>query len=473
MLAFSIVVFALLLSAVSLSVIRYYVISDTIQFTGEAVAEHFAQISVFRSLFEGDGDGTGGAGESGESETHDHGGTEGSAAGSSSYSYTTPSNQSASVPGTGAPFDAEELEQTRRFVQMHFGVYNIETANFYNTSGTVFFSYDPAIVGTGVGDPWIHSYHDAREGRTTAQEPEGDRLHLWIPIHATASGNVVGVVEIVRNIAEINEKIRAMQTVMIVAVLAGMALLFFSLRTIFLSSARTIESKNRELQQLLGTIERTYEESLQTLSSALDLRDNETQGHSFRVTSYAFFLGQRMGLSRRELAELVRGALLHDVGKIGVPDRILLKPDRLTEEEWEVMRKHPEIGYNMLKHIEFLAPSLGVVLCHHERWDGSGYPNRLKGDRIPLAASIFAVCDTYDAITSDRPYRRGKGYAEAAAEIARCRGTQFHPAVVDAFLSIPEEQWRALSRLDGGESGGGRMALPWDGLAGGSRAAGA
>jgi HD-GYP domain-containing protein (c-di-GMP phosphodiesterase class II) len=170
------------------------------------------------------------------------------------------------------------------------------------------------------------------------------------------------------------------------------------------------------------------------------------------VTAYAVRLGQEMGLSRDELRELARGALLHDVGKIGIPDAILNKPAKLTDAEYEEMKQHVQHGYQMLRHIEFLQPALAVVRYHHERWEGGGYPHGIAGREIPVFALIFAVCDTYDAITSNRPYRRGRSYTEARAEIIRCRGTQFSPEVVDTFLRIPEQEWTGapLSPLTGG-----------------------
>jgi HD-GYP domain-containing protein (c-di-GMP phosphodiesterase class II) len=135
---------------------------------------------------------------------------------------------------------------------------------------------------------------------------------------------------------------------------------------------------------------------------------------------------------------------LHDVGKIGVPDAILLKPGKLTEAEWVIMRKHVHTGYQMLSHIEFLQLSLDVVKHHHESWDGNGCPSGLRGEEIPLFARIFALCDTYDAITSDRPYRLRRHHAEARAEIIRCSGIQFSDEVVAAFLRIPEEEWTSI-----------------------------
>ncbi len=192
-----------------------------------------------------------------------------------------------------------------------------------------------------------------------------------------------------------------------------------------------------ELRRLNRQLSDSYESTLQALSRALDTRDAETEEHSQRVRRYTELIGRNIGLATEEIAHLSRGALLHDIGKIGVPDAILLKPGGLTTEEIEAMRKHPAIGYTMIAHIPFLAPAAEIVLHHHESFDGSGYPGGLARDRIPLGARIFAVVDTLDAMTSDRPYRTALSYEEAFAEIKRERGRQFDPEIVDVLLSVP------------------------------------
>jgi HD-GYP domain-containing protein (c-di-GMP phosphodiesterase class II) len=175
--------------------------------------------------------------------------------------------------------------------------------------------------------------------------------------------------------------------------------------------------------------------------TALDFRDNETHGHSRRVVEYAVIVAEAMNVGEPELTWIRRGAILHDVGKIGVSDAILRKPGKLDPEEWEEMKLHPEMGYRMLKHIRFLKPALEIVHCHQERWDGSGYPRGLKGDEIPLGARIFSAVDTFDAMTSDRPYRAALSIQAARDEIDRYKGIQFDPRVAEAFLAIDERVW--------------------------------
>ena len=203
----------------------------------------------------------------------------------------------------------------------------------------------------------------------------------------------------------------------------------------------TERHKTIELNKALDEIEVTYNSTLEALSTALDYRDNETEGHSQRVVRYSLEIGKTLGLTDSEIETLVRGTLLHDIGKIGVPDSILRKPAKLTEEEWVEMRKHVEYGYRMLKDIPFLKEASLIVLHHQERYDGTGYPQGLKGNDIVIGARIFAVVDTYDSMTSDRPYRKALTDTVAREEICRCRSSQFDPDVVDTFFKIPKEEW--------------------------------
>lgn len=179
-----------------------------------------------------------------------------------------------------------------------------------------------------------------------------------------------------------------------------------------------------------------YEATIEGWSHALDLRDRETEGHSRRVTELTVKLAEALGTRNNEIMHIRRGALLHDMGKIGVPDSILHKPDKLTDEEWAVMRQHPQLVYDMLYPIEYLRPALEIPFCHHEKWDGTGYPRGLKGEEIPIAARLFAVVDVWDALTSDRPYRPAWSEAEAFTYIREQSGRHFDPQVVELFFKL-------------------------------------
>ena len=207
---------------------------------------------------------------------------------------------------------------------------------------------------------------------------------------------------------------------------------------IAIDNARLFEG----LQQSNMELFMAYDATIEGWSRALDLRDKETEGHTQRVTEMTQKLAETMGISREELAHIRRGALLHDIGKMGVPDHILLKPGPLTPEEWVSMRKHPQHAYDMLVPIEYLRQALDIPYCHHEKWDGTGYPRKLAGAQIPLAARIFSVVDVWDAVTSDRPYRLAWSKEQAIEHIRAGSGTFFDPVVVDAFLDmLNQELW--------------------------------
>jgi response regulator RpfG family c-di-GMP phosphodiesterase len=209
---------------------------------------------------------------------------------------------------------------------------------------------------------------------------------------------------------------------------------------------KRVRDRTAELQQALGDLEATYGTTLWALVAALDAREHEVSNHSQRVVRYSLAIARRMGLSEGEFATLGRGALLHDIGKIGISDGILLKPGKLTDEEWVEMRRHPQIGFDILKAIPFLGGPAEIVLSHQERFDGRGYPRGLAGEAIPLGARIFAIADTYDAMTSDRPYRKRNTPEAAQAEVRRCSGTQFDPRCAEAFLAIPVDELIDLAR---------------------------
>ena len=207
-----------------------------------------------------------------------------------------------------------------------------------------------------------------------------------------------------------------------------------------------VEQRTIELDKALNSLEGAYRSTLKALTAALETRDSETHGHSERVVTYSLRLGREYGLSSEEMKALEFGSLLHDIGKIGVPDSILRKPAKLTEEEWVRMREHPLHGQQILRGIEFLQGASRVVAQHHEKWDGTGYPLGLRKEDIDICARIFAVADAFDAITSDRVYRRGKPYEAAAQELDDWAGRQFDPKVVEAFHRVPKEDWEELHR---------------------------
>ncbi len=207
-----------------------------------------------------------------------------------------------------------------------------------------------------------------------------------------------------------------------------------------------VHKRTQQLEAAMADLERSYDITLEALGDALDLKDAETEGHSKRVTAFTMAIARALNMPQEKVRVISRGAFLHDVGKMAIPDAILRKPGSLTKEEILKMREHCYHGYQMLRKIPFLAEAAEIVYAHQEYWDGTGYPRGLKGEQIPLGARIFAVADTLDAITSDRPYRAARPVSAARAEIGRWSGRQFDPEVVRVFLSMPESIWDYLRK---------------------------
>jgi response regulator RpfG family c-di-GMP phosphodiesterase len=207
-----------------------------------------------------------------------------------------------------------------------------------------------------------------------------------------------------------------------------------------------VSERTQQLRTALQQTERSYEDTLEALGAAIDLRDSPTAGHSRRVFLYSMELAKSIGGLEQEIRSIAMGAWLHDIGKLAIPDRVLLKPGPLTDSEWEIMRRHARIGYELVKSISFLAGAAEIVLTHHERFDGSGYPQKMKADEIPFGARIFAVADTLDAMTSDRPYRAALPLQTARDVIERGSGTLFDPLVAAAFLRVPSGTCETIAK---------------------------
>jgi putative nucleotidyltransferase with HDIG domain len=371
---------------------------------------------------------------------------------------------------------AEEDELTQ-FVTFHFSIYNVVATQFFDRTGKIVFSYDATEVGRQIDSATLPGLAQALRGMRTSTRtaviadprlaipgstigygtfdthhmdgmtasgslPPGmarlSALEAWIPV--LQKGQVVGSVVVWRDMTAIDAALMRIQISIAGIILAAAVLLWLVLRGVYVRSSKQIVAQATALTGALADRERTYDSTLQSLANALDVRDSETGGHSDRVLRYMDLVIEQVDVDAASLSMLRRGALLHDIGKIGVPDNVLRKPSALSEAEWVTMRKHPEYGARIVAGIPFLEDVSKIVRHHHERWDGAGYPDRLAGESIPLGARIFAVADSFDAMTSDRPYRRAMSIDAACAEIARCRGTQFDPVVADAFGLVPRER---------------------------------
>ncbi|WPX10165.1 HD-GYP domain-containing protein [Caldicellulosiruptor danielii] len=252
---------------------------------------------------------------------------------------------------------------------------------------------------------------------------EGFKAYYAVPL--IAKGRVLGVLEVfMRNPRNVNNEWREF-----LETLAGQV-------AIAIDNAELFNNLQRSNIELL----KAYDETIEALSYALDLKDKETEGHSQRVTDLTLRIAKEMGIPEEQLIHIKRGALLHDIGKMGIPDSILLKPGKLSDEEWAIMKMHPVYAYQMLSQIEYLRPALDIPYCHHEKWDGSGYPWGLKGKEIPLAARIFAIVDVFDALSNDRPYRKAWQIEKVLEYIREQSGKHFDPQIVEVFVRLIKEK---------------------------------
>jgi|GEM_PF-246490 len=267
----------------------------------------------------------------------------------------------------------------------------------------------------------IHALYESRESLNRKILLDGENFTDYYGVPLIAKGEVKGVLEVFRR-AHIESD---QEWEDFLEALAGQAGLAIDNATLF----QNLQRSNLELGM-------AYESTLEGWSAALDLRDKETEGHTLRVTNLTLRLAKHMGLNDKDLMQIRRGALLHDIGKMGVPDRILLKPDNLTAEEWAIMQRHPVYAHELLSRIEYLRPALSIPYCHHEKWNGTGYPRGLKGEEIPLDARVFSVVDVYDALVSDRPYRPAWTKEKALEYIRSLSGVDFDPRVVTGFLEL-------------------------------------
>lgn len=266
-------------------------------------------------------------------------------------------------------------------------------------------------------------------------------FNLYVPIKYKE--NIAGVLMLQIPEVVIKSHVDMLLKEIILTMSGGLLVLFLLLIRILYSASKTLRNQNNELINQKAEIETAYKQlsdsyrnTISALSNAVDARDAYTAGHSERVTKISLLIGENLGLSADEMKKLEYAALFHDIGKIGIPDHILLKNSKLTDEEFAIIQKHPEMGVNILKSIEFLDDILPIIMHHHERYIGNGYPDKLSGERIPLCSKIISVADTYDAMTSNRPYRKKLQHEVAVDEILRNKQVQFDARIVDAFLVI-------------------------------------
>jgi HD-GYP domain-containing protein (c-di-GMP phosphodiesterase class II) len=300
-----------------------------------------------------------------------------------------------------------------RFIEMNAGYE--EFTGRPDLPGLTLLEAFPDMAGSGVQQRLDQVYrtgepYAASEERILVAGPDGEPVEVYrnLIYKATrdAEGQVTGVFILAHDVTEL------------------------------VQGREQLNRRQQELEQLNEELRAAYDTTIEGWARALDLKDHDTEGHSRRVTDLTVALARQLGYPEGEIVHLRRGALLHDIGKIGIPESILRKPGKLNEEEWALMQEHPNLAKKVLSEIPFLQPALDIPLYHHEKWDGSGYPNGLQGEEIPLAARMFAVIDVYDALVNDRPYRLAMDRGEALEIIEDQAGQHFDPRVVAAFLAL-------------------------------------
>ena len=259
--------------------------------------------------------------------------------------------------------------------------------------------------------------------------------------------DISGVFEVYIPYSKVTKHTTLLNRLISVIIFSGLLVLYLLLLKLIQIASRTLISQNQSLKEQKNSLEKvftelnsSYKNTVATLSKAVDARDPYTAGHSERVASLSLKIGKAHGLSEERMETLEISALFHDIGKLGVPDNILLMPGKLNDHEFQKIKEHPSIGVNILKNIDFLKDALPIILHHHERYSGKGYPDGISGEAIPLEARIISVADAYDAMTSDRPYRKSLTHEEAINEIIKFKGIQFDPEIADSFLSINPER---------------------------------
>jgi len=344
------------------------------------------------------------------------------------------------------PLTGEQYSEFDSFVQGEIISADTIRVRIWGQDGTLVYSSDsPGQIGQNF--PLDQRLAAAFSGSTASQVADspddlgapasvdsGSVLAVYAPLTSECGVDVTAALEVHEAYAPIAHRIDRSQAVIYVAVAGALGFLYAVLLAIVGRGSALMSRQRRQLMLRSQELKRSHDSLLQVLSAALDLRDQATKGHSLRLARLALAMGGELGFSDEELSHLEQAAMLHDMTRLELPKAILEKAGPLTDDEWQKIQRHPELGHQMVRNAPFLREAGEIILCHHERYDGGGYPRGLKGEEISLAARIFALADAYDAMTSDRPYRKAGSHAVAVREIKGSAGTQFDPRVVEAFL---------------------------------------
>jgi HD-GYP domain-containing protein (c-di-GMP phosphodiesterase class II) len=337
-----------------------------------------------------------------------------------------------------APLAGAQYEQFDTFIQEDIIPTGRSGLRIWSSNGVLLYSSDTSTPESPAEDDLA----TARSGRSASRIDDVDVafgtqriFHVFTPLSLDASADVQAVLEVEQSYLPVQDRIQRAETNINMGVAGAMGFLFTVLSIIVMRGSRTSTRQKRQLVLHTQHMKRTHDSMLKMLYVALDLRDQASRGRSLRVARLAVAVAQQMGLSQDTQTHLEQAAMLHDLSKINLSSAILEKAGPLEEDEWEEIQQHPELGYQIVRDIPFLQGVGAIILHHHERFDGGGYPRGLAGEEIPMGARIFAVAEAYDAMTSDRSYRRAGTHASALRELKRNAGTQFDPQVVEAFLA--------------------------------------
>ncbi len=274
------------------------------------------------------------------------------------------------------------------------------------------------------------------KSENAAERKWGSLLEVYVPLRVAGSPKVLGAFEVYQKTDMLDSRTKSIRRLVVTGVFSGFGLLYLGLFSVILGAARRLVARSRENQRLALEVSGAYEQTIEGWAKALELKDHETEGHSRRVVELTVTIAREMGYTGVELANIRRGAILHDIGKMGVPDSILKKTGPLDDDEWAIMKQHPEYSRRVIEEIGYLTPALDIPLNHHEKWDGTGYLKGLSGEEIPLPARIFAIVDVWDALTNDRCYRSAWPAQKAVDYVSEQAGAHFDPAVVRTFLRL-------------------------------------
>lgn len=345
------------------------------------------------------------------------------------------------------PLTSEDYTHLSKVLGKEALTHNVVRIKIWDKNGTILYSDDKNIIGKTFSVD--NNLQQALGGKTTVEminsnkvEPKNndakfDKLiEVNVPIKLTGNNSIIGAYELFWDFSEVSQSIKHAYQYIWLLLSVGFTVIFFAVYTTTKAASRTLDSQSKAINNLTGRLKRTLEEQLSTLIAALDAKDNYTAGHSLRVADYSLKIGQAIGMTKDRLKTLEQAALLHDIGKIGVPEQVLNKPGSLTEEEFALIKQHPATGASIIQRSADLSAIGEIIRYHHERYDGKGYPDGLQGEEIPLESRIMAVADTFDAMITDRPYRKGIPVEKAISILDEVKGNQLDSSLVDTFLHI-------------------------------------